>query len=148
MSSNGSSTDLYPKRNQDGLSDAGKPVRDLTKKAIANEKTLNNLSKANIAAINRGENCINDHVLEKDVSAVQIESSGGVIAKKDGSPYNHIQEAKGTMKGLQKSIKSLENTLKNPNLDKDTRDYLEHEMKRFQLYYSILEDAFKGGKKK
>ena len=147
MASNGSNNNIHPPRNDDGSSKAGETISDLSQPAIANEKVQMNLTDANKAAINRGENSIKDHVLEKDISAIEIEIAGGKIEKSNGLAYNHLEEGKNTMKALSKSIVSLSNSLNNTNLDKDNRRYLKHERDRFMMYYKLLENAFKGGKK-
>lgn len=103
-----------------------------------------NLTRSMKKRIAKGDNLIRDHCKEKDFSGIRAQKKGIPILKKNGVEYNHIQEARETIAGLDSVIISLEGSLKNPKLDKALRSYLERKVKRYKAMRGRLDEALKG----
>jgi hypothetical protein len=48
-----------------------------------------------------------------------------LIAKVDGGAFNHIEDMSNATVGFMKDLKSLEGSLRNPNLHPEVRTFLE-----------------------
>lgn len=104
----------------------------------------NDLTRSMKNRLEAGENIINDHCKDSDYSAIRIESRGGKIYDSAGRPFNHIEEANSSIRGLDKVIKSLTNSLKNPNLTDETASFLKKKIRRYNDARNKLLDALKG----
>jgi RHS repeat-associated protein len=84
------------------------------------------LTPAQRARIKNIENILRDHAKPHDFEGVRQELSGV------DTGYDHITEMQDSMRGLENNIKSIENSLKNPNLDSNVRQSLEKTRKNAQ----------------
>jgi RHS repeat-associated protein len=58
--------------------------------------------------------------------------------------YNHVEEMENSVKALNKAIKSLQGSLKNPNLPKQQRDALSRVLERARIQRDKMKDALSG----
>lgn len=70
----------------------------------------------------------------------------GVRKEVKGTPtgYNHIEEMENSVKALNKAIKSLQGSLKNPNLPKAQRKALSKVLERARNERDKMKDALSG----
>ena len=116
-------------------------VLDGNSKDITNFDT-NRLTRSQQTAIRTADNIINDHLKESDLSGALCELKGYPIPKESGGYWNHIHEVKDAYVGLIRAKKTLEGSLKNPNLDTDVRAFIQHKYDDINNYIFIIEDLF------
>ncbi|EAC8501088.1 transposase [Listeria monocytogenes] len=102
------------------------------------------LTPAQKKSIKRIDNNIQDHLTDGDFSGTKRDLEGNPVPKKGqpGKYWNHLDEMLNTYQSLNNSTRSIENSLKNPNLDKKVRVYLESKLKEANLQINKIEDLF------
>ncbi|MCG8516063.1 MAG: polymorphic toxin type 28 domain-containing protein, partial [Halanaerobiales bacterium] len=84
-----------------------------------------NLSRSQQKHINKLDNLIKNHLKETDFSGALRDLQGNPVPKPGGGYWNHLGEMQDTLTGLQRVQKGLKGSLKNPNLDSATRQFLQ-----------------------
>ncbi|EPC3703349.1 hypothetical protein U4V85_002890 [Listeria monocytogenes] len=102
------------------------------------------LTPAQKKSINKINNNIDDHLTDRDFSGTRRDLEGKPVPKKGkpGEYWDHLDEMLNTYKSLKSSKRSIENSLKNPNLPSDVRTFLEGELKKANEYIKKIEDLF------
>lgn len=67
---------------------------------------------------------------------------GNPIEKPNGGYWNHAQEVKDAYPGLVRAQKTLEGSLKNPNLDLDVKNFIQSKYDSITNYINIIEELF------
>jgi hypothetical protein len=142
----GTVTDLVAGSN-DALKGAG-DVGEISSPVSSSADTLTNsanesinLTRTQQVQINTLENIVKDHLKPHDWTAVEQELQGNPIVRKSGvGYYDHVQEMQNSLIGLEDIKTSLEGTLKNPNLDLATRQYLENALNETNYYIQRIND--------
>ncbi|MBC1832544.1 hypothetical protein HCA39_03290 [Listeria seeligeri] len=127
--------------------DKVKDVEKSTKKASGAKIPKNieeKLTPAQKKSINKINNNIDDHLTDGDFSGTRRDLEGNPVPKKGkpGEYWDHLDEMLNTYKSLKSSKRSIENSLKNPNLPSDVRTFLESELKKTNEYIKKIEDLF------
>ena len=105
--------------------------------------TNGGLSTAQQATINKLQNTIKDHLTEMDFSGMLRDVKGNPVPKPGGGFWDHLGEMKDSLKGLQGAKRSLEGSLKNPNLDSFTRKILQANLNQASYYINTVSTIFK-----
>lgn len=107
----------------------------------ASAAELKMLTPAQRATVKRIDNAIEKHALPLDFIGVEKEVSGIKIPKPDGGFYDHVQEMRNTIKHIDKQMISIENSLKNPNLQKGVKKVLTDAHNRGQKTISKMTNS-------
>lgn len=91
-----------------------------------------NLTATQKNRINNGYTNIYDHITEKDVDGAIREIQGNGLMKPNGTPWQHYKEVNDAVIGVEKSLKSLKKSLKNPNLEKDAKAAIKKSIEDFK----------------
>lgn len=117
------------------------PMDIIYEKEIDFTKSKNNeynpnivLTDAQKSSIKTLENTIKDHLTEKDFSGTKLELQGKPVIGKKGIPFQHVYEMKTSYKTLIKVVKSLEGSLKNPNLGENEKILLQNSLDKAVTY--------------
>jgi hypothetical protein len=127
-----------------GAGDIGNTGSAVTSSADISTSPANesiNLTRSQQVQINKLKNLVGDHLKPHDWTAVEQEMHGNPIQRKSGVGfYDHIHEMQDTLVGLEKVRTRLEGSLKNPNLDLVTRQYLENALNETNTYIQRIND--------
>ncbi|MCT6942579.1 MAG: polymorphic toxin type 28 domain-containing protein [Metasolibacillus sp.] len=85
---------------------------------------------------------VNKHLTDKDFSGTLRDLQGNPVPKPGGGYWNHLQEMQDSYKGLVKIRKGLEGSVKNPNLDAETRKVLQDGLDKANKNIKKIEDLF------
>lgn len=99
------------------------------------------LTDAQKATLNRLDNLINDHLKESDFSGAKRDIEGNPVPRKNGGFYDHLGEMNDTLRGLQKIKRSLEGSLKNPNMSSEAKKTLEEALEKTDNYIERIHDT-------
>ena len=102
------------------------------------------LTDSQKVTINRLNNIINDHLTEQDLSGVLRDIEGNPVPKPNGGYWNHLDEVQSALKGLNAVQRSLQGSLRNPNLNVATRAELQNALNRAQGYISKVNGILNG----
>lgn len=98
------------------------------KRDIPNSVTISQRIK-----IEKGDRIIKDHLKEKDITGAVRDIANNPVKKRDGNgAYDHLTEVTNAIKGLNKVVDRLNNSLKNPNLDEKARKTIEDAIKDYK----------------
>lgn len=122
----------------------GKLVDTLESLAEKGSKANPKMTPAQTSRVSRIENAIKDHAKPHDFEGVFKELKGEVVTGPDSKIYNHVLEMKETKVGLEKSSEALKESLRNSNLDKEVREYLEYQVSRADEVIKKMTDALSG----
>ncbi|WP_221637523.1 pre-toxin TG domain-containing protein [Listeria immobilis] len=102
------------------------------------------LTPAQKKSVKKINNNVNDHLTEGDFSGTKRDLEGNPVPKKGepGKHWDHLDEMLNTHKSLKSSKRSIENSLKNPNLPKDVRIFLQNELKKANDSLKKIDDLF------
>ena len=106
------------------------------------EFDLDKLTRSQRKAVESAENTINDHLKESDLEAAKGDLEGNPIPKGNGENWNHEQEVRDAYPALKRAQKTIEGSLKNPNLDSETRGFLQEELSKIIYYIERIEEIF------
>ena len=123
-----------------------------SRKTVASEEPSSNgqnlatsdiaLSRSQEKAIATAENIIQDHLTESDFSGTKRDLEGNPVSKNDGGYWNHKQEMQDSYAGLKRAKRTLEGSLKNPNLSEQQRAYLQLKYDMIEKYIIKIEILF------
>ena len=100
------------------------------------------LTRSQQKAVESSAYIIQDHLQESDLSGALRDLQGNPVTKANGDYWNHEQEVREAYAGLVRARNSLEGSLKNPNLDSETRIFLEKQLNNILAYQQKVEDIF------
>lgn len=95
--------------------------------------------------INKIDNIIEDHAKPHDFSGVAKELAGEPIPKPGGGFWDHVGEMKQSVKDLQKHVRALENSLKDPSHSSAVRSYVQEAIDKGKDMISRMRSALSGG---
>lgn len=127
------------KFDNDSVRDANQIAKDYQKYGDKS-KWPKDLSDTMKSRLKSGDNIVSHHCMAKDLSGIKLE----VKMMNNNWRYNHIEEGKNSVKGLTKVIKSLTNSLKNPNLSNESRIFLKNKIQQYQYALDKLNEALEG----
>ena len=88
-------------------------------------------------------NTISDHLTEKDYSGVVRDLANDPIPKGNtGKHWDHIAEMKDAYNSLVRSKRSLEGSIKNPNLSMPERSILQEALNQVNYHINRINDLF------
>ena len=87
-------------------------------------------------------NTITQHLTEMDYSGVERDIAGNPVPNGKGGFFDHIQEMKDSYKSLTRARRSIEGTLKNPNLGHHEKLLLESALKMANMHIQKIDSLF------
>ena len=102
----------------------------------------NTLTDSQKATIDKLDNIVDDHLKDHDFSGTLRDLQGDPVPKPGGGYWDHMGEMKDSYRGLQKVKRSLENSLKNPNLSDIDRKLLQQSYDEAVAYINKIEELF------
>jgi hypothetical protein len=91
------------------------------------------------------DNIIQDHAKPHDFDGVAKELAGEPIPKPGGGYWDHVGEMKQSVKDLQKHVRTLENSLKDPSHSPAVRAYIQEAINKGSDMISRMQKALSGG---
>jgi hypothetical protein len=91
------------------------------------------------------DNIIQDHAKPHDFDGVAKELAGERIPKPGGGYWDHVGEMKQSVKDLQKHVRVLENSLKDPSHSPAVRSYIQGAIDKGTDMISRMQKALSGG---
>ncbi len=110
---------------------------------LQDEINASDLTDAQKSTLNTVANTITQHLTEMDYSGVMRDIAGNPVPNGRGGFFDHIHEMKDSYKGLKKAKRSLEGSLKNPNLGQHDRALLESALKTVNEHIQRIDELFK-----
>ncbi len=119
-----------------------KPETDLANELLAigrvSDDVVDKLTPAQASRVKTIDNIIKENAKPHDFQGVAKELNG------ISTGFDHITEMKQSIRGLEKAIKGIEGSLKNPNLDKISRIALEKAHQRGQVVLDKMKSTLNG----
>ena len=109
---------------------------------LSYKNVSNSLTDAQRSNIDRVDNIINNHLKDKDFSGTLRDLQGNPVPKPSGGYWDHLGEMKNSYRGLQRARRSLENSLKNPNLSSVDRKLLQQSLDKAIKNMERIEELF------
>ena len=106
------------------------------------EINTSNLTDAQKSTLNTVLNTVTHHLTEMDYSGVIRDLAGDPVPNGKGGFFDHVHEMKDSYKGLKKAKRSLEGSLKNPNLGQHERALLEDALKTTNEHIQRIDEMF------
>jgi len=106
-------------------------------------KLFDKLTAAQKSAINKLDNIIENNLTKSDFSGTLADLQGKPIPKPGGGFWDHLTEMKQSYKGLNSARKSIEGSLKNPNLSPQVKKFLQSKLAEVDSWISKIEDLFR-----
>ena len=78
-----------------------------------------------------------------DYSGVERDIAGNPVPNGRGGYFDHVHEMKDSYKALTKAKRSLEGSLKNPNLGENERTMLEKALETTTVHIQRIDELFK-----
>ena len=107
------------------------------------EINTSNLTDAQKSTLTTVVNTVTQHLTDMDYSGVIRDIAGDPVPNGKGGFFDHIHEMKDSYKGLKKAKRSLEGSLKNPNLGQHERSLLEDALKTTNAHLDRIDELFK-----
>lgn len=104
-------------------------------KDLLDDLDLTDSQKHSIKTIN---NTIRDHLKDTDFTGTQGDLEGNPIVGWKGIPFQHLNEMKTSYRTLVKYKKSLEGSLRNPNLGKNEEAILRETLNNADVYINKM----------
>lgn len=104
---------------------------------------IDSLTPAQRSSINKVDNIIKNNLTEGDFSGTLADLQGKPIPKPGGGYWDHLTEMKQSYKGLSSAKKSIEGSLKNPNLTPQVKTFLKNKLSEINSWMGQIEDLFK-----
>lgn len=87
-------------------------------------------------------NTINQHLTDMDYSGVKRDLYGNPVPNGKGGYFDHVHEMKDSYKALKKAQRSIEGSLKNPNLGVNEKSILENALLTINFHIKKIDDLF------
>jgi hypothetical protein len=107
-------------------------------------KALPKMTPAQVSRSTKIDNTIRGHAKVSDFEGVAKELRGEKIPDGRGGFFDHITEMRESKAGLEKNSGALKDSLKNPNLDGDVRNFLQSQVDRADGVITRMADALAG----
>ena len=88
-------------------------------------------------------NTVTQHLTELDYSGVERDIAGDPVPNGRGGYFDHVHEMKDSYRALTKAKRSLEGSLKNPNLGENERTMLEKALETTNAHIQRIDELFK-----
>ncbi len=115
---------------------------------LKEQKKVTELTRSQERVLKDLDNIINDHLTEQDFSGAERDMRGDPVPNGKGGFFDHLKEVKDAATGLEKVRKSLEGSLKNPNLDNTIRKKLQDALDKTNRYLDRVDKLLNGTNKK
>lgn len=102
-----------------------------------------NLTDAQKSTLSTVVNTVSQHLTDMDYSGVRRYIAGNPVPNGRGGYFDHIHEMKDSYKALTKAKRSLEGSLKNPNLGQHEKALLENALKTTNEHIKKIDELFK-----
>lgn len=102
-----------------------------------------NLTDPQKSILNTVINTVTQHLTEMDYSGVERDIAGDPVPNGRGGYFDHVHEMKDSYKALTKAKRSLEGSLKNPNLGETERTMLEKALETTNVHIQRIDELFK-----
>ncbi|MCL2676690.1 MAG: polymorphic toxin type 28 domain-containing protein [Streptococcaceae bacterium] len=117
-------------------------IFDLTESSIARATEEGLLTSAQVSRLKTAENTISHNLKESDFSGTLRDLKGDPVPNSTGGYFDHEQEMRNSYQSLSNSKKGINDMLKNPNLNAETRRILETSSLKINSYMSRIEQLF------
>jgi hypothetical protein len=101
-----------------------------------------NLTDPQKSTLNTVVNTVTQHLTKMDYSGVERDIAGNPVPNGKGGFFDHIHEMKDSYKSLTKAKRSLEGSLKNPNLGNYEKSLLETVFKATNEHIQRIDKLF------
>lgn len=102
-----------------------------------------NLTEPQKSTLNTINNTVTQHLTDMDYSGVERDIAGDPVPNGRGGYFDHIHEMKDSYRALTKAKRSLEGSLKNPNLGENERRMLEEALETANVHIQRIDELFK-----
>lgn len=102
-----------------------------------------NLTDAQKSTLSIVVNTVSQHLTDMDYSGVRRDIAGNPVPNGRGGYFDHIHEMKDSYKALTKAKRSLDGSLKNPNLGQREKALLENALKTTNEHIKKIDELFK-----
>lgn len=102
-----------------------------------------NLTDPQKSTLNTVINTVTRHLTEMDYSGVERDIAGNPVPNGKGGYFDHVHEMKDSYKALKKAKRSLEGSLKNPNLGENERTMLGKALETTNAHIQSIDELFK-----
>ena len=107
-----------------------------------NEFDTTTLTRSQQKAVHSIRQIINDHLTDKDLEGALRDLQGNPVPKGTTGYWDHVQEVKDAYTGLRRGKNSIEGSLKNPNLPKEHRIFLQEQLDIINQYIEKIAEIF------
>ena len=131
------------------LNQTGSNKKNINDISDLSSEAKNKISTSQRATLNQQER-LKPHLTEDDFTGAAKElngipltrADGTLVLRKDGTPYNHMQELSDTYRALEKVQKSYTGILKNPNLDIELKQLYIKNLNKVESDMKRINDLF------
>lgn len=110
---------------------------------IQEKAYASNLTPAQKSTLKTVANTVSNHLTEKDYSGVKRDIVGNPVPNGRGGFFNHIKEMQDSYKALTRAKRSLEGSLKNPNLSGYEKELLKNALDTTNNHIQKIDKLFK-----
>ena len=107
-----------------------------------NELVQDKLTRAQRRNVQTFINIYDNNLKYSDFTGTLKDLLGSPVLKGNGNAYNHLQEMEQSYVALKKVHRALENSLKNPNLERDVYEYLMKNYEAVSMNLRKIENLF------
>ena len=110
---------------------------------LKSEIFISNLTDSQKSTLSTVINTVSQHLTDMDYSGVKRDIAGDPVPNGRGGYFDHIHEMKDSYKALTKAKRSLEGSLKNPNLGQHEKALMEGALKTANEHIRKINELFK-----
>ena len=110
--------------------------------AVFSMRDNTSLTRSQLVRVNTYLNIAHDHLKESDFSGTLRDLQGDPVPNGKGGYYHHMEEMIDSYRGLVKIERSLRNSLNNPTLPRESREYLQGVVSQINRYITRINDLF------
>ena len=126
----------------DNTEDQNDETSSNSKIESVNEFDTTTLTRSQQKAVHSIRQIINDHLTDKDLEGALRDLQGNPVPKGTTGYWDHVQEVKDAYTGLRRGKNSIEGSLKNPNLPKEHRIFLQEQLDIINQYIEKIAEIF------
>lgn len=101
-----------------------------------------NLTDSQKSTLGTVVNTITQHLTDMDYRGVKRDLAGNPVPNGKGGYFNHIKEMQDSYRALNKAKRSLEGSLKNPNLGSHEKNLLKDALDNTQKHIQKIDNMF------
>ena len=128
---------------EEGNMRAWDPPEVMLGSPVGSTSPQGNLTKAQRARVDKIDKIIGDHLTDQDIQGLTRDLSRNPVPKPRGGPWQHFKEVTEAIKGLKNNVRSLQGSLRNPNLDPATRAEIQAAVDKAQNYITRVEQIIR-----